>query len=348
MKAVVYEKFGAPLIVTHVPDPVLSDNAAIIKVMASGICRSDFHGWLGRDLDINNLPHVPGHEFAGIVEVVGKEIRKWKVGDRVTVPFVCGCGECPECKSGNSQICDFQFQPGFTHWGSFAQYVSIEYADTNLVMLPEEVDFVTAASLGCRFSTAYRACIEQGNITSGKWVAVHGCGGVGLSVIMIANAIGARVIAIDINSDILELAKSLGAEVLINAKHQSDIIDVIRKITDRGADVSIDALGSVETCTNSILCLRKHGRHIQVGLLVGEDYQPRIPMDQIISRELQIFGSHGMQANKYDEMLNKICSGQLNPDLLIGKKISLDEVPQEMERMNGFGAMGITVIDRFE
>lgn len=348
MKAVVYEKFGAPLIVTHVPDPVLIDNAAIIKVMASGICRSDFHGWLGRDPDINNLPHVPGHEFAGIVEVVGKKIRKWKVGDRVTVPFVCGCGECPECKSGNSQICDFQFQPGFTHWGSFAQYVSIEYADTNLVLLPEEVDFVTAASLGCRFSTAYRACIEQANITSGKWVAVHGCGGVGLSAIMIANAIGARVIAIDINSDVLELAKSLGAEVLINAEDQSDIIDVIRKITDHGADVSIDALGSVETCTNSILCLRKRGRHIQVGLLVGEDYQPRIPMDQVISKELQIFGSHGMQANKYDEMLNKICSGQLNPGLLIGKKISLDEVPQEMERMNGFGGMGITVIDRFE
>ena len=348
MKAVLYEKFGAPLKVTDVPDPVPKDNAVIIKLMASGICRSDLHGWLGRDPDITRLPHIPGHELAGFVEAVGKKVRKWKIGDRITVPFVCGCGVCPECKSGNSQICDFQFQPGFTHWGSFAQYVSIEYADTNLVLLPEEVDFVTAASLGCRFSTAYRACIEQGKITSGNWVAVHGCGGVGLSAIMIANALGAKVIAIDINSDALELAKTLGAEVLINAGDHPDVIDVIRKVTVRGANVSIDALGSVRTCTNSILCLRKQGRHIQVGLLVGNDYQPRIPMEQVISKELQIFGSHGMQANKYDEMLNKICSGQLNPGMLIGKKISLDEVPQEMERMNGFGGMGITVIDRFE
>ena len=348
MKAVLYEKFGAPLTVTDVPDPVPSDNAVIIKVMASGICRSDWHGWLGRDSDIKKLPHVPGHEFAGIVESIGKKVRKWKIGDRITVPFVCGCGVCPECRSGNSQICDFQFQPGFTHWGSFAQYVSIEYADANLVFLPEEVDFVTAASLGCRFSTAYRACIEQGKITSGKWVAVHGCGGVGLSAIMISKSLGARVIAIDINSDVLQLASSFGAEFLINAMEQSDVTGVIHEITKRGADVSIDALGSVKTCTNSILCLRKHGRHIQVGLLVGNDYQPRIPMEQVISKELQIFGSHGMQASKYDDMITKVCSGELKPGLLIGKKISLDEVPKEMELMNDFGSKGITVIDKFD
>lgn len=347
MKAVLYEKFGAPLKVTDVPDPLPNDNAVIIKVMASGICRSDWHGWLGRDSDIKKLPHVPGHEFAGIVEVVGKEVRKWKVGDRITVPFVCGCGVCPECRSGNSQICDFQFQPGFTHWGSFAQYVSIEYADANLVLLPEEVDFITAASLGCRFSTAYRACMEQGKITAGNWVAVYGCGGVGLSAIMIAKAIGARVIAIDINSDVLQLARSLGAEVLINTVDQSDTVNVIHKITGRGVDVSIDALGSADTCINSILCLRKQGRHVQVGLLLGEDYQPRIPMEQVISKELQIYGSHGMQASNFEEMLTKICSGQLNPSLLIGKKIALDEVPQEMERMNDFGTKGITVINKF-
>ena len=348
MKAVLYEKFRAPLKVADVPDPVPTDSSVIIKVMASGICRSDWHGWLGRDSDIKKLPHVPGHEFAGIVESIGKKVRNWKVGDRITVPFVCGCGECPECKSGNSQICDFQFQPGFTHWGSFAQYVSVEYADYNLVLLPEELDFMTAASLGCRFSTAYRACTEQGNIMSGKWFAVHGCGGVGLSAIMIAKSLDARVIAIDINSDALELAKTFGAEVLIDAGSQSNVIDIIRSITERGADVSIDALGSVETCTNSILCLRKQGRHIQVGLIVGNDYQPRIPMEQVIAKELQIYGSHGMQANKYDDMIAKVCSGQLKPGLLIGKKISLDEVPKEMELMNTFSSKGITVIDKFD
>jgi len=348
LKAVLYEEFGAPLIISNVPDPVPDEDAVIIKVMASGICRSDWHGWLGRDPDITRFPHIPGHELAGIVEAIGKNVRKWIPGDRVTVPFVCGCGICPECKSGNSQVCDNQFQPGFTHWGSFAQYVSIKYADTNLVQLPDEIDFVTAASLGCRFSTAYRACIDKGGVTSGDWVAVHGCGGVGLSAIMVANALGARVIAIDIHSEVLDLARSLGAEVLINAEDNPDVVEVIHSVTDRGAHVSIDALGSVTTCTNSILCLRKRGRHIQVGLLVGDDHQPKIPMEHVIAEELRIYGSHGMPANKYGDMLTMICSGKLNPKLLIGKKISLDETPKEIEGMNQFGAVGITVIDRFD
>jgi len=347
LKAVLYEEFGAPLKVTNVPDPEPDVDAVIIKVKASGICRSDWHGWLGRDPDIKKLPHVPGHELAGIVETVGTNVGKWIPGDRVTVPFVCGCGKCPECKSGNSQICDHQFQPGFTHWGSFAQYVAIKYADINLVKLPEEIDYVTAASLGCRFSTAFRACVEQANIISNNWVAVHGCGGVGLSAIMIANTLGARVIAIDIDSEVLNLAKSIGAEVLINAADNSDVVEAIQSVTGRGAHVSIDALGSVTTCTNSILCLRKRGRHIQVGLLVGDDYQPRMPMEQVIAKELQIYGSHGMQANKYYDMFKMILSGKLNPSLLIGKRISLDEVPKEMESMDQYGSRGITIIDKF-
>jgi alcohol dehydrogenase len=104
---------------------------------------------MGHDKDIV-LPHVPGHEFAGIIQAVGKNVRHWKVGDRVTVPFVCGCGVCPQCHSGNHQVCDTQFQPGFTHWGSYAEFVAIENADINVVGLPDEMDFITAASLGCR------------------------------------------------------------------------------------------------------------------------------------------------------------------------------------------------------
>ncbi|MCK5368976.1 MAG: zinc-binding dehydrogenase, partial [Cyclobacteriaceae bacterium] len=238
-------------------------------------------------------------------------------------------------------------QPGFTHWGSFAQYVSIKYADTNLVRLPDEIDFVTGASLGCRFSTSFRAINSQGEIKPGQWVAVHGCGGVGLSAVMISNALGANVIAIDINSETLNLAKSLGANILINANDNVDVVGEIREVTKRGAHVSIDALGSLNTCSNSILCLRKGGRHVQVGLMVGDDYLPRLPMDQVIAKELQIYGSHGMQANKYGSMFEMISSGKLNPGLLIGKTIQLEEAPKELKQMNQFDAKGITVIDRF-
>ena len=154
MKAAWFDEFGGPLTVSQLDDPAATDAGVIVRVEASGICRSDWHGWMGHDPDIRHLPHVPGHELAGTIEEIGQNVTRWKVGDRVTVPFVCACGSCPECSSGNHQVCDHQTQPGFTHWGSFAQLVAIHNADVNLVGLPEEMDFVTAASLGCRFATS--------------------------------------------------------------------------------------------------------------------------------------------------------------------------------------------------
>jgi len=347
MKAVVFEEFGGPLKVAEVADPVADDDGVVIRVEASGICRSDWHGWLGHDPDIRQLPHVPGHELAGIVEETGNSVTRWKPGDRVTVPFVCACGSCPECDSGNHQICDFQTQPGFTHWGSFARYVALRHADVNLVGLPDDMSFVTAASLGCRFATSFRAVVAQGDVSPGEWVAVHGCGGVGLSAVMIACALGARVIAVDIDTEALELAKRLGAIAVVNARETDDVVVRIRGLTDRGAHVSIDALGSATTCADSILCLRKRGRHIQVGLLAGDDYQPRLPMEQVIGKELEILGSHGMQASRYREMLDMIMAGKLEPQRLIGKTVPLEEAPAELEAMNRYEAVGITVIDRF-
>jgi alcohol dehydrogenase len=330
MKALIFEDFGAPAKIANVPDPAPTDDGAVIKVMASGICRSDWHGWQGRDPDITGLPHVPGHELAGVVEDVGKDVTGWKQGERITVPFVCACGTCPECQTGNHHICDNQSQPGFTHWGSFAEYVSIRDADINLIRLPE-----------------VRACSVQGEAAPGKWVAVHGCGGVGLSAVMISHALGANVIAVDIDERKLNLAKSLGADIILNANDNNNIPGAIHDTTNRGAHVSIDALGSLKTCTDSILCLRKRGRHIQVGLMVGDDHLPRLPMDRVIAKELEIYGSHGMQANKYDVMLNMILSGKLNPGLLVGKCIPLEEAPGELELMNNFNAVGVTIIDRF-
>ena len=185
MRAIYYDSFQSPPVVTTLPDPTPSPTGVVIQVAATGLCRSDWHGWMGHDPDIQ-LPHVPGHELAGTVVAVGTEVRRWRGGERVTLPFVCGCGSCEECASGNQQVCINQFQPGFTAWGSFAEYVAVEYADVNLVALPEAITFETAAALGCRFVTAFRAVVDQGRVQSGQWVAVHGCGGVGLSAVMIA------------------------------------------------------------------------------------------------------------------------------------------------------------------
>ena len=346
MKAVYYENFQGKVEIREVSNPKVSADSVVVKVEATGLCRSDWHGWMGHDPDIV-LPHVPGHELAGIISEVGKEIRNFRVGDRVTVPFVSGCGFCPECNSGNHQVCDNQFQPGFTAWGSFAEFVEIKYADINLVKLPNEIDFVTAASLGCRFITSFRAVIDQAKVSAGQWVAVHGCGGVGLSAIMIANAAGANVIAVDIDEQKLKFAQKVGADYVVNAKSVTSVPDLILEITGRGSHVSIDALGSQETCFNSISCLRKRGKHIQVGLTTAEHKHPKIPMDKVVAHELEIYGSHGMQAFRYAEMFEMIKTGKLKPELLVGKTISMDEAPKALKNMNKFENVGVTVINKF-
>lgn len=346
MKAAIFHEFQGSIPVESVEDPLPSDEGVVIEVKATGLCRSDWHGWMGHDPDIK-LPHVPGHELAGIVSAVGKNVQRVKVGDRVTTPFVCGCGSCPQCISGNHQVCDHQSQPGFTHWGSFAEFVAIDYADINIVQLPDDIDFVTAATLGCRFITSFRAIVDQAKVRGGEFVVIHGCGGIGLSAIMIANAMGARVIGVDINEHSLELAKSLGAEITINTNQRTDLVAFIREITEGGAHVSMDALGSQETCFNSIANLRKRGRHVQVGLVTGDHQHPNIPMDKVIADELEIYGSHGMQAFKYPEMLTMMSSGMLRPQQLISNTVSLEEATTILPKMNEFEHSGVLVIDRF-
>lgn len=346
MKAAVYTEFREIPAIRNVPDPVPFSSGVVLKVGACGICRSDWHGWMGHDADVKP-PHVPGHELSGTVVEAGSNVTRWKEGDRVTLPFVCGCGNCIQCASGNQQICDFQFQPGFTHWGAFAEYVAIDYADTNLVRLPDEIDFVTASSLGCRFITSYRAVVGQGKVSAGQWVAVHGCGGVGLSAIMIANALGASIVAVDIEDEKLEFAKSIGATEAINASETRDVAEAVREITNGGAHVSIDALGSHELVFNSISSLRKRGKHIQVGLIGGDDPFTQIPMNKIVAGELEILGSHGMQAYKYPEMLEMIKQKKLQPEKLIGKTVALEDAPHELINMDSFTGTGVTVINKF-
>ena len=345
MKAVLYEKFQEVPKIVQVGDPTPERHGVVIKVEATGLCRSDWHGWMGHDSDIE-LPHVPGHELAGKIEAVGKDVVNWKVGDRVTVPFVGGCGACSECHAGHQQVCLNQFQPGFTHWGSFAGYVGIHQADLNLVGLPDSLDSVTAASLGCRFATAFRAVVDLGRVTAGQWVAVHGCGGVGLSAVMIASAVGANVVAVDIDDKTLTLAEELGAVATINAG-ATDVVDAVVEVSRGGAHVSLDALGHPETCFNSIQNLRTRGRHVQIGLMVGEHATPQIPMARVIRQELEIVGSHGIQAYRYQPMLDMITAGKLNPARLVSQEISLEEAPKALMEMGSFQGVGVTVVSRF-
>jgi len=346
MRAAIYEDFKQPIQIKNLPDPMPTNDGVVIRVKANGICRSDWHGWMGHDSDIK-IPHVPGHEMAGVIEAVGKDVRRWVPGDRVTLPFACGCGICEQCIAGNQQVCDAYFQPGFTAWGSFAELVSICYADVNLVRLPDKLNFIQAASLGCRFITSFRAVIHQGKVSPGEWVAIHGCGGIGLSAIMIAVAAGTRVIGVDIKDEALKMAESLGAVVTLNSHNNTHIPETIKEITKGGVHLSIDALGNNETCRNSILSLRKRGRHIQVGVMAADHKETNIPMGSVMFNELELIGSHGMQAHAYGPMLDMITSGVLQPEKLITRTVSLQEAITILENMGSNPPTGVVVIDEF-
>lgn len=339
MRALYYERFGGPVEVAEVADPAVPDGGAVIRVEASGLCRSDWHAWAGHD-DSVALPHVPGHEFAGVVEAVGAGVSRWRPGDRVTAPFVNGCGECEWCRAGQAQVCPQQTQPGFTHWGSHAELVAVRAADTNLVRVPDGLSADAAASLGCRFATAYRAVTARARIRPGEWLAVYGAGGVGLSAVMVASALGARVVAVDRSPAALDLAARLGAEHTVVAA--ADTAETVRDLTGGGAHATIDAVGSPDTATTAVRSLRRLGRHVQVGLLAAA--VPELPLDRVIGWELDILGSHGMAAAAYPEMLDLVAAGRLTPQQLVGGAVGFAEAAHLLETADTAPPTGIAVL----
>jgi alcohol dehydrogenase len=284
--------------------------------------------------------------MAGVVDEVGPEVRRLSRGDQVIVPFSIGCGTCRSCRSGHLNTCDRAFTPGFSAWGSFAERVAIAHADLNLVPLPDGFHPVHAASLGCRFITAFRAVVDRARLRSGEWLSVYGCGGVGLSAVMIGKALGARVVAVDVDSASLAMAAELGAETTVRAG-RSDAFEQVRSLTGGGADVSIDAVGTSDTAIASILSLRKHGRHVQVGLMFGEHASPPIPMEPVIMGELEILGVRGMPATDYPRVLELVSSAGIDLSRLVTGTVDLDEASAVLEGMSLSAGVGVTVIDRF-
>ena len=345
MRAAIYSQFRGPIRIAELPDPVPEPDGVVVSVEATGLCRSDWHGWMGHDPDIV-LPHVPGHELVGTIVAVGSEVGQWQVGERVTIPFVAGCGECEQCRAGNEQVCERQFQPGFTAWGSFAELVALRYADANLVAIANDMDPVTAATLGCRFATAFRGVVDQGRVESGEWVAVHGCGGVGLAAIMIARAFDARVVAVDPDEDAREFARSLGAITLSDDLDAASLPAALKDATGGGPRLSLDAIGDASVVSTSINSLRPRGRHVQIGLL--PENHTAIPMATVIGKELEVLGSHGMQAHRYPKMMEMILDGRLDPRRLVTRTISLSDVAEAVPEMGTKQCPGVTVIDRLD
>ncbi len=348
MRALTYSAFGATPVVTTLPDPVAPPGSAVVRVTASGLCRSDWHGWMGHDSDIATFPHTPGHEFAGVVEAVGEGVDAGWLGRAVTAPFVLACGECPVCDASAGQVCPNQRQPGFTDPGSFAELVVVHAATTNLVALPDGLDPAMAAGLGCRVATAYRAVADRARVVGGESVVVIGAGGVGLAAVAVARSRGARVCAVDVSAASLDRALDQGADEVVDASIGPDkVIAAVTHWAGGGVDVSIDALGSPEACRTGILSLGRRGRHVQVGLLPPAAGRADIPMERVIGWELDVLGSHGMAAADYPALLDDIASRRLDLRAMIapGEPLGLEEAGAALVAMGSTPSRGIVLID---
>ncbi len=355
MRALVMHEFGGSLPVENVADPLCPSSGVVVRVEACGVCRSDHHAWVGSDPDAK-LPHVMGHEFAGRILEVGPEVRAFKVGDRVTAPFVLGCGTCSDCRRAEPTVCDHQAVMGFTGWGAFAERMALPFADFNLVKLPDTLDFATAAGMGCRVTTAFRAVAERAGLRPGEWIAVHGCGGVGLSAIMIAAAMGAQVLAVDVKPEALALARSLGANICLNAGDFADPEALGLAIRDHcggGAHVALDALGITPTFHGALYGLRKLGRYVQIGMPTGRHARPDLPLlDLIYARQLTIHGTRGMAASGFPALFDMIAAGRLDPSRLVSRTIGLSQVEAALRAMDAGQdqppQVGVTVVTRFD
>lgn len=380
MKAAVYEEFGGQIKVKNIPKPKLSSKySVIVNVMATGVCRSDWHGWKGHDDDIkkHGLPFIPGHELAGIIVEKGSAVQKLSIGNRVAIPFILSCNNCVECKRNKPTVCLNQSQPGFTMNGSFAEFVEITKADHNLRIIPEGVSFVEAAALGCRFTTAYRAVVQQGleidniqdalqnrrRISKGlkKNICVFGAGGLGLSCIVIAkamkNILGSDeigdIIAVDVSQAALLKAKEVGATLTINVRdydmNNEKVRQRVYELTGgNGAELTIDAAGFIDTCENAVYTCRRGCRMVQVGLPIG-GRPPMIPMGTVAGRELELVGSHGFSAKDLPTILQLVKSGTLRVKDLIEKEVTLEEGAKALMDMDKVGQqLGMTVITRFD
>jgi len=345
MRAALLSRFDTPVAIADLPDPACPRDGAVIAVRACGVCRSDHHAWKGADPDVA-LPHVMGHEFAGDVIETGPECRAFAIGDRVTAPFILGCGTCADCRGGEPTICDRQQVIGFSQWGAFAERIAIARADFNLVRLPGAMEYAAAAGMGCRVTTAFRALVDRARLAPGEWVAVHGCGGVGLSAILIAQALGARILAVDVNPAALALARDLGATATLDASTTDDTGAAVHDLTGGGADVSLDALGITATFHNSLKSLRKMGRHVQVGMPLGPHATPGLPLlDMVYARQITLHGTRGIGAHRFAALMGMIEAGRLDPARLVTHRIRLSGLNDALSAMDGYGGTGVTVVD---
>jgi 2-desacetyl-2-hydroxyethyl bacteriochlorophyllide A dehydrogenase len=334
MKAVQLVEIGQPLQMRQVPPPAVGERDVLVRIKAAGICHSDVHYRAGTS-PVGPLPQTLGHEIAGVVEQVGPQVTNVKVGDRVCLHYMVTCGECYYCSTGNEQFCVQGEMLGKHRHGGYAEYIALPAR--GVVPLPDEVPFEHGAVLMCSSATSFHA-LRKAGLKPSETVAVFGAGGLGMSAIQLARALGAwEVYAVDINQGKLEVAEKLGA-VPVNAT-QGDPMAEIRRLTGgRGVDVALELIGLPLTMGQAVRSLGIFGRAVIVGVS-GQPFEID-SYRELIGKEAEVIGCSDHLLQELPLLLEFARRGSLDLSQVVTRTVPLDaeavnEAMDALERFSG-------------
>jgi len=339
MKAAVFYGPQRLLEVQEVPTPEPGAGQVLARVAACGVCHTDLHYIDHGVPTFKKPPLILGHEASGTVAALGPGVENWKVGDRVLLPAVVGCGTCAMCRIGRENVCERMVMFGNNVDGAFAEYIVAPAKD--LFRLPEEIPLIEGCIIADATTTPFHAVVNRGHVKPGDQVVVFGCGGIGLNLVQIAVAVGARVVAVDIVDEKLDWARRLGADATINAKTVERVDKAVRAATGGGADVAFEAIGNPATMEQAFACTRNGGRFV----VVGYTEKPlTLNVSRVMYREMEIVGSLGCRAVDYPRVLELARSGRIKVKELVTARFSLDEINAAFDTLRrGEGIRSIVV-----
>ncbi|MEM4288046.1 MAG: zinc-binding dehydrogenase [Candidatus Caldarchaeum sp.] len=337
MKAAVFRGAGQPLEIVDVDAPKPGYGEVLVKVAACGVCATDLH-YLHGVPTFKKPPLILGHEISGTVAEVGEGVRGFSVGDWVLVPPVLSCGVCSRCLEGRDNICESMQMVGNHVDGGFAEYVKAPAR--NLVRLPESLPLKESSIISDAVSTPYHAVKNRGAVRGGEWVAVIGCGGVGINAVQIASALGGLVIAVDIDDRKLQLAKQLGAVETINTR-EAELGKAVQKIVGGGVDVAFEVVGKPATLEQALSIVRPGGRLVVVGYS-AENWSMRV--SRLMFREIAVVGSLGCRLAEYPSIVNMVRTGKIKLEPVISDRLRLEDVNEGLKRLEEGKVVGRQIV----